>query len=632
MYREHFYLKELPFSIAPNPRYLYLTHQHQEALAHLIYGLNSAGGVILLTGEVGTGKTTLSRKLLENIPDNIDIAWIVNPRLSVEELLAAICDELMINYPKGNCSIKIFTDLISNRLIQAHGRNHNVVLIIDEAQNLSPEVLEQLRLLTNLETSERKLLQIVLLGQPELKTMLERSDLRQLAQRITARYHLHELSRTETGKYIHHRLAVGGCDRPVFSPRAIKLIHRISHGTPRLINLICDRAMLGVYSAGGSMVYPKHVRQASLEVLGKTDVLKRPLFIPVSIALLLMAGGIFATGAWKQLATEERPRAVELKLAVPPSQTLEVKTESQAINAASTEPIPSTPELAQAPNPEPFNETPPETESATGVQMETPPTQPTEVAPSLRNNTVRNITIARTQSKEIITEPAKKDISASPSVAEKDMTIPQPQDTPWNVIEKTGSKILAFETLADIWHSSITSKSGDPCNQLTDSNLACLEQNANIWLIRQINRPTIFQFTGQDHASHYGVIRFISHGHAVIQLGQQQWRVTLSELKQYMQDQIFIIWNKPPGYQSDIQLGDSGKAVEWLARQLDHIQGTMIPPRHFHSLDEILMERLKDFQKSEGIPPDGIAGTMTITRINERIGLDIPRLKQEKKR
>ncbi|MFQ5356606.1 MAG: ExeA family protein, partial [Mariprofundaceae bacterium] len=299
MYLDHFGLKEFPFSIAPNPRYLYFTHQHQEALAHLVYGLNSAGGIVLLTGEVGTGKTTISRKMLEDIPENIDIAWIVNPRLSAEELLGTICDELGIVYPDGSNSIKIFTDLINNHLIQAHGQARNVVVMIDEAQNLSPEVLEQLRLLTNLETSERKLLQIVLLGQPELQTMLERTDLRQLAQRITARYHLHALDKKETGEYIRHRLAVGGCNRRIFSKRAIKMVYQFSHGIPRLINLLCDRTMLGVYSSGnGIMVYPKHVRQAGREVLGEAKVPGRRFLVPVAAAVLSVASIIFVADTW----------------------------------------------------------------------------------------------------------------------------------------------------------------------------------------------------------------------------------------------------------------------------------------------------------------------------------------------
>ncbi len=630
MYRDHFNLKDLPFSIAPNPRYLYLTHQHQEALAHLVYGLNSAGGVILLTGEVGTGKTTISRKLLEDIPDNIVIAWIVNPRLSVEELLAAICDELTLNYPKGNSSIKIFTDLISTYLIFAHGLGHNVVLMIDEAQNLSPEVLEQLRLLTNLETSERKLLQIVLLGQPELKTMLERSDLRQLAQRITARYHLHPLSKQETGGYIRHRLGVAGCSRPIFTARAIKLIYRLSHGTPRLINLICDRAMLGVYSANTAMVHPKHVRQAGIEVLGDAGIQKhspmQTIMIPVTIALLLTATCIFATGAWHKLIHNEvaqQPEQVVATQSIPALDTQAVPTAIAADNSTDQETLPLS-------APEPTEKAISETELIQTAQpalikeasLETPPIQQPEMTPSTDTDATKTSPPIETTVK-----PATKESLVTPTATDKDKPITPTPATIWDIIEQNGSNMAALQTLAEIWHGSIISTEGEPCQQLSDNRLSCLKQHANIWLIRKLDRPVIFQIAGNDGTNHYGVIRFVSHGHATIQLNKQQWRIKLSELKQHLQDQVTVIWFKPPGYQNDIQQGDSGKAVEWLASQLDRIQGTMIPPRQAHSMDDVMLARLKDFQKSEGMTADGIAGILTLMRINERIGLDMPRLR-----
>src|ERR1035437_6711242 len=208
MYRHHFGLAEAPFSIAPNPRYLYLSRRHQEAIAHLLYGVNGDGGFVLLTGEVGAGKTTVCRYLLEQIPESCDVAYIFNPKLSVAELLSTICAEFGIACPPENASIKIFVDCINAYLLDAHARGRHTVLIIDEAQNLSADVLEQMRLLTNLETDQRKLLQIILLGQPELAAMLERPDLRQLAQRIIARYHLGPLSRQEVTAYVQHRLGI----------------------------------------------------------------------------------------------------------------------------------------------------------------------------------------------------------------------------------------------------------------------------------------------------------------------------------------------------------------------------------------------------------------------------------------
>ena len=275
MYKEHFGFRELPFSITPDPRYLFLSEQHREALAHLLYGIKSDGGFVLLTGEVGTGKTTVCRCLLEQIPENTDIAFILNPKMTVEELLAAVCDELRISYPEGNKSIKVFVDLINGYLLKAHARGRKTVLIIEEAQNLAPEVLEQIRLLTNLETNQRKLLQIVMVGQPELKTMLSRPDMLQLSQRITARYHIGPLSKGEVGAYVNHRLAVAGATRKIFPDSTIDKLYRLSRGIPRMINVICDRALLGAYVQGNDAVDDRTLATAAREVLDHTSWMKQ---------------------------------------------------------------------------------------------------------------------------------------------------------------------------------------------------------------------------------------------------------------------------------------------------------------------------------------------------------------------
>ncbi|MGB5063207.1 MAG: AAA family ATPase, partial [Candidatus Competibacter sp.] len=271
MYAAHFGLREPPFAITPDPSYVYPSRHHQEALAHLLYGTGEDGGFVQLTGEVGTGKTTLIRALLEQRLDGVDIALCLNPRLTVVELLAAVCDELSVPYPREYQTLKPLLDALNEHLLRTHAAGRRTVLIIDEAQNLSREVLEQIRLLTNLETAKRKLLRIILVGQPELRQLLARPDLRQLAQRITARYHLSPLDRRETAAYIDHRLRVAGGCVDLFATGARRAAYRYSGGIPRLINVICDRALLGAYSQGVPRVTVGTVRRAAREALCGND-------------------------------------------------------------------------------------------------------------------------------------------------------------------------------------------------------------------------------------------------------------------------------------------------------------------------------------------------------------------------
>jgi len=290
MYREYFGLKEAPFSIAPDPHYFYISEGHREALAHLFYGINSEGGFILLTGEVGTGKTTVCRCLLEQIPENCEIAFILNPTLSSVELLAAICDEFRISYPRGNETIKDLVARIYDFLLHIHETSRRAILIIEEAQNLSVEVLEQIRLLTNLETSQRKLLQIIMLGQPELKRTLSRPQLRQLSQRITAQYHLGPLGKHEIASYVKHRLAVAGLVRgELFPPPVIKMLYSLTGGIPRIINVICDRALLGAYTEGKPIVDKNILAKAAREVSvrGKSMWRQRRINLWLTIAFLI---------------------------------------------------------------------------------------------------------------------------------------------------------------------------------------------------------------------------------------------------------------------------------------------------------------------------------------------------------
>ena len=326
MYNHYFQLTHSPFSIAPDPRYLFMSERHREALAHLLYGIGSGGGFVLLTGEIGAGKTTVCRCFIEQVPANCRLAYIFNPRLTAQELLQTVCDELHIEVAPApaaaGAGVKGYVDAINRYLLASHAQGLNNVLVIDEAQNLSSDVLEQLRLLTNLETSERKLLQIILIGQPELRTMLARPELEQLAQRVIARYHLGPLGEAETGAYIAHRLAVAGAVGAPFPPALTPLVHRLAHGVPRRINLLCDRALLGAYVENSPQVTRAILRRAATEVFADDPAARRaPRRWP------LLAGGALAcvalgAAAWQMLpqhAARPAAAAVTAVAAVKPA-------------------------------------------------------------------------------------------------------------------------------------------------------------------------------------------------------------------------------------------------------------------------------------------------------------------------
>jgi general secretion pathway protein A len=302
MYAAYFGLKQEPFSIAPDPRLLFMSEQHREALAHLLYGVQGGGGFVLLTGEIGTGKTTVCRSFLEQVPRQVQLAYIFNPKLTVLELLETVCHEFGVpmDLPAHRAAtVKDYLDPLNEFLLRSHAAGRNSVLVIDEAQNLAPEVLEQLRLLTNLETSERKLLQIILIGQPELRDMLARPELEQLAQRVIARYHLRAMAPQESELYVRHRLEACGLQRPLpFNRAALRSIHAATGGVPRRINLLCDRALLGAYANGQGEVTRRVVRQAAAEVFPRGSQPRQAwsrTALTAAVALVAAAGLLAAS-------------------------------------------------------------------------------------------------------------------------------------------------------------------------------------------------------------------------------------------------------------------------------------------------------------------------------------------------
>ena len=335
MYAALFGLSQEPFSIAPDPHFLYMSERHREALAHLLYGVQGGGGFVLLTGAVGAGKTTVCRCFVEQLPGSCQLAYIFNPKLSVPELLATVCEEFGVSAPAGG-TVKDYVDPLNQFLLTSHGAGKSSVLIIDEAQNLSADVLEQLRLLTNLETDTRKLLQIILIGQPELRDRLAQPDMAQLAQRVIARYHLEALGEAETAQYVRHRLSVAGLKGPLpFDAGALRRIHRLARGVPRRINLLCDRALLGAYAQSRASVDAKMVGQAAREAFGEEAApppAGRAWWAGAALLLLVGAAVGWAAGnnRWLPWSAGERP-------AVPAASAAAALGASAASSPAATE-------------------------------------------------------------------------------------------------------------------------------------------------------------------------------------------------------------------------------------------------------------------------------------------------------
>ncbi|MDH4022945.1 MAG: AAA family ATPase [Gammaproteobacteria bacterium] len=337
MYTSFFGLNEKPFSITPDPRYLYMSERHAEALAHLIYGVKESGGFIQLTGEVGTGKTTLVRSLLQQLPDFADVAVVLNSQLSRVEFLTSICEELHIAVPEQRNSIKALTDALNVFLLRNHSLGRRTILIVDEAQNLRVDVLEQVRLLTNLETAKQKLLQIILIGQPELREVLERNDMRQLAQRITGRYHLEPLTRDETAAYVDHRLRVAGAIGQIFSVPAKRELFRLSGGVPRMINVIADRALLGAFTIEQHQLTPELVRAAAAEVFDRPSGSFAPwrrrwrarpaeLVGLVATGLVIVLAAAFAGFQWQRASLDRQPHSAPVLAATTPEPELPAMT------------------------------------------------------------------------------------------------------------------------------------------------------------------------------------------------------------------------------------------------------------------------------------------------------------------
>ncbi len=549
MYTSFFGLTEKPFTITPDPRYLFMSERHSEALAHLVYGVTESDGFIQLTGEVGTGKTTLVRSLLQKLPKRTEVALVLNPQLTAREFLVAICRELHIPQPEERDSLRALVDALNEHLLASHAEDRRTILVVDEAQNLAAEVLEQVRLLTNLETARQKLLQIILIGQPELRELLARTDLRQLAQRITARYHLEPLNRDETLRYIEHRLKVAGAVADLFTPAAKKEVYRLSGGVPRLVNVICDRSLLGAYTQERHQVDKATVKRAAAEIAGQreTPFWQRwllPLAGTAALATLAFSG-------WYLLRPDtETPPPEPVVRSIEPARG--------AGTAQAAEPLVAEPE--------------PEQPAAAA-----PPAAPAQDDPALT---------------AILRDHADATDSAS-----------------------------AFRTLFAIWTAGYDPTGGTACEQAERQGLRCLFQSGTWNALRQFNRPAILTLTDGDAAEHRVVLASLDEDSGVLLVGGERYEVPLPEIGRYWYGDFVFLWRPPFGEVVNYRYGMRGDGVRWLRRSLSEIQGRPFTDTESDFFDRDLEQRLREYQRSQRLQVDGIAGQQTQIVINTDLGL-----------
>ncbi len=631
MYTQFFGLSETAFSITPDPRFLYMSPLHQEALAHLLYGTGEDGGFVQLTGEVGTGKTTLLRALLEQNLEQVDLALILNPRLTTTEFVATICDELGAGYPKPAYSMKPLVDALNAHLLETHRRGRQTVLVVDEAQNLSRDVLEQVRLLTNLETSRHKLLRIILVGQPELQRILAQHDMRQLAQRITGRYHLGPLSEAETAEYIGHRLAVAGATSDLFYGAAVKQVYRLSGGIPRLINIICDRALLGAYAQNQHLVGPKVVKQAAREAL-EVSQLKRPpsrlmmgLSGAMAMAVLALAGyGVYRYASHLGLAPSapvvaesEQPETTVSELAMVAA--VDTPSDTSKTDAAAAQPTPAT----DGPKPTP------------GAPRDTPAAR--SDAPPPPRADVFEQPLADRKPQAAVTpaaaplappdQPAQKMSAASRSG--------QQAAGPAGNVEQTSAEIrtaaglatelartsrdtfAAYQALFGLWNEQIDqSDDSNPCLTAYARGMRCTQGDTTLAQLRAWNLPALIRLKDAQDRPHEVVLQTLHSDRAGLRLSGRLVELPLTALEPLWGGHAVVLWRLQTSA-ALISFDSRGKPVLWLRSRLDQVDGQKSAEATGAArFDEALEARVMKFQRDNGLQVDGIVGAQTMLLLN----------------
>ncbi|MGH8149035.1 MAG: AAA family ATPase [Steroidobacteraceae bacterium] len=593
MYLAFFGLDEKPFAITPDPRYLYLSERHAEALAHLLYGINEAGGFVQLTGEVGTGKTTVVRSLLGQIPKNAEIALILNPRMTAPEFLLTICEELGIGVPdSATQSLKDLVDILSHYLLRAHSAGKRIVLVVDEAQNLAIEVLEQVRLLTNLETNTQKLLQIILIGQPELRDMLARTELRQLAQRITGRYHLCPLLRQETSAYVLHRLRVAGATNEIFTAGALAEAHRLSGGVPRVINVLCDRALLGAYTQDRHRVTAAMLRRSAQEVFGRRTP---PWWLPwgaaAATAVVLALGAVAVWQLHPGLLSRNRaaPRTAQ------DITSKGVASRDAAAMAASSQ-----------------------TPTAHGAELRggDPPGASSRASPrdgsggNIGTNgnvgTVGSVAgVAGAVAGSAVGGAAAQRVSAAP------VSLARLLDEHASDTGADG----AFGKLFALWGAHYVAGSIDPCTQALQQGLQCFVQRGSLAQLRLYNRPAILMLRDGSGMPHQVVLSGLGDDLARVDLGGPHV-VPIADLSRDWFGDFVLLWRPSSQPLKPLSMGMRGEDVRELREHLERLQGIKSTPPTSDLFDAALGLLVRNFQRSHRLVVDGIAGVQTLVVLN----------------
>jgi general secretion pathway protein A len=649
-----FGFKENPFAITPDPRYLFLSRGHEESLAHLIYGTGPNGGFVLLTGEVGTGKTMLVRSLLAQQLGDVEIALVLNPRLSRREFIATICDELGVKYPGPPYSLKKLIDALTLQLLKTHSEGRHTVLVVDEAQNLSPRVLETVRLLTNLETTRHKLLRIILVGQPELLQMLSTKEMRQVDQRITARYHLMPLQRQETARYITHRLAVAGIREDLFTPAAIRLIYRLTEGVPRLINTLCERSLLAIFSRGGQRAGTALVWQAWQDVRGRKQ--RSPVWRwSVAVVLLAAIGGgvylqwpallqpsgdagtvaVLETGAKEKTVVSSGNAGVET---VPKKAAKEKKVASSGDAQAMPTPETGVKEKTVASSGGAQAVTAPETgakektaassgdvkavagpkagatEKVASISRQTPEPVANEADPPARLTPTESVVAKASPS---VVEKTNK-AAAGSAVDSSSQAVAKELEERFDLeglFLRPQSQDLVYQPLFALWGQSLQTDSPLPaCEQASELGLRCLRARGDWPQIEDLNRPLLLRLV-QGEQSRMLLLKLKDGGLLVVNDGNGEALIETQKLMPYWNGEFVMLWRPPVGV-ALIGIGTSGEVVTWLRRQLQQFdQQPFVNVAGQDRFDSSLKRRLQAFQRHHGLVDDGVAGQQTLIHL-----------------